>query len=127
MVPNAGFERITTIDQFSTRDMPAIISQKKTRDGGRRVIKFLDDRPIRFEKFVCSGEEESWVCSRKPFDEEPGRECRGRARCKTGGGVLKTCIPHDNWCRPKPYDEEVRVLWPDRFASFARSLAPPSP
>jgi hypothetical protein len=107
--------------------MPEVLSQKKTQDGGRRVIKFLDDRPMRFYKFICHGEEESWVCSRQPFDEEEGRVCRGRARCKTGGGELKTYIPHDDWCRPKPYDEEVGVLRPDRFASFALSLAPPPP
>jgi hypothetical protein len=32
--------------------MPEVISQKNTQDGGRRVIKFLDDRPMRFYKFI---------------------------------------------------------------------------
>ena len=54
-------------------------SQKKTSAGDYNELRMCEGRPMR--KDPKRGKRyQAWLCSRKPFDEESGQYCQGRAR-----------------------------------------------
>jgi hypothetical protein len=73
------------------------ISQKRTSDGARKSILFLEGGPHRFEKLLSNGEER-WVCSRKKVDPDTGKYCTGSARKRPGEALLRPHIVHSPCC-----------------------------
>jgi hypothetical protein len=98
--------RLLTAITFRFEQDTMTVSQKKTSEGSRREILFLEGRSYRYGKVLASGYER-WICSRKPLDPITGKYCKGSAKKLPSDSVLTAYIVHDPWCQEVECDEEV--------------------